>query len=110
MGVTLYSLVYGNVPFFGETVPLLYEKIKHESVVFSQTVTISNHLKNCLLNMLQKDPNKRITIPQLKVLIYESKTLFINIYIVIFSRKIVGLHLKENFHCLLKKKIVVWFK
>lgn len=67
LGVTLYSLVYGNVPFFGETVPFLYEKIKNDPVMFPQTVTISNQLKNCLLNMLEKDPKKRITIPQLKV-------------------------------------------
>ncbi|XP_070135828.1 calcium/calmodulin-dependent protein kinase kinase 1 isoform X2 [Drosophila bipectinata] len=66
LGVTLYSLVYGNVPFFGETVPFLYEKIKNDSVVFPQTVTISDQLKNCLLMMLEKDPNKRITVPQLK--------------------------------------------
>ncbi|TMW48494.1 hypothetical protein DOY81_006421 [Sarcophaga bullata] len=66
LGATLYALVYGNVPFVASSVPILYEKIKHEEFVFPENPKTSAELKDCIKCMLNKDPTKRITIPQLK--------------------------------------------
>ena len=68
LGATLYALVYGNVPFVASSVPILYEKIKHEEFIFPENPKTSAELKDCIKCMLNKDPTKRITIPQLKVI------------------------------------------
>ncbi|EDW63206.2 calcium/calmodulin-dependent protein kinase kinase 1 isoform X1 [Drosophila virilis] len=67
LGATLYSLIFGNVPFIANSIPMLYEKIRNEDVVFPGTPEISSDLRNCILLMLKKDPAKRITLPQLKI-------------------------------------------
>lgn len=67
LGITLYALVYGNVPFMAKSIPELYEKILKDSVEFPMLPVISEELQDCILKMLCKDPKKRITLPQLKV-------------------------------------------
>ncbi|XP_017849077.1 calcium/calmodulin-dependent protein kinase kinase 1 [Drosophila busckii] len=67
LGATLYSLIYGNVPFVANSIPLLYEKIQNEPVVFPATHEISEELRYCVLQMLEKDASRRITLPQLKM-------------------------------------------
>ncbi|XP_032574112.1 calcium/calmodulin-dependent protein kinase kinase 1 isoform X1 [Drosophila sechellia] len=66
LGATLYSLIFGNVPFLADSVPLLYEKIKHDSVKFPENHKVTENLKSCIVQMLEKDAKHRITIPQLK--------------------------------------------
>ncbi|XP_041674377.1 calcium/calmodulin-dependent protein kinase kinase 2-like isoform X2 [Drosophila eugracilis] len=66
LGATLYSLVFGNVPFLANSVPLLYDKIKRDSVVFPEHYLVSENLKSCITQMLEKDAMHRITVPQLK--------------------------------------------
>ncbi|KAH8378944.1 hypothetical protein KR009_002208 [Drosophila setifemur] len=66
LGATLYSLVFGNIPFLAESIPVLYEKIKHDSVIYPKNISVSENLKSCLSQMLEKDANNRITVPQLK--------------------------------------------
>ncbi|XP_070141923.1 calcium/calmodulin-dependent protein kinase kinase 2 isoform X2 [Drosophila kikkawai] len=67
LGATLYSLIFGNVPFLAESVPLLYDKIRRDPVVFPENIHISEDLKSCIFRMLDKDVNNRISIPQLKM-------------------------------------------
>lgn len=67
LGATLYSLVYGIVPFSANNVPAVYEKIKHDGLNFPATITISDELRDLIEGMLDKDPNKRLTLPQIKV-------------------------------------------
>ncbi|EDV98551.1 GH22346 [Drosophila grimshawi] len=67
LGATLYSLVYGNVPFLATSIPILYEKIKNDAVVLPDTPIISGEIKHCILRMLEKDPTYRINLPQLKL-------------------------------------------
>lgn len=69
LGATLYSLIFGNVPFLADSVPLLYEKIRRDAVVFPENISISENLKSCILQMLEKDVKRRISVPQLKVFI-----------------------------------------
>lgn len=79
LGVTLFALVYGNVPFYADNVPALYDRIRRDSLAFSVTTTtttstadgtgclISDELRQLILAMLDKDPATRITLPQIKV-------------------------------------------
>lgn len=48
LGVTLYALVYGKVPFHEESIIKLYEKIQSEELCFKTTPEISFLLKNLL--------------------------------------------------------------
>lgn len=65
LGATLYALVYGNVPFVATNIPALYEKIKHDAIHFPPT-PLSPELKELINRMLEKDPERRITIKEIK--------------------------------------------
>ncbi|CAL8374195.1 calcium/calmodulin-dependent protein kinase kinase 1b [Gadus morhua] len=67
MGVTLYCFVYGKCPFYHEFIVELHIKIKNEPVCFPQETTLSEDLKELILLMLDKNPETRITIPQIKL-------------------------------------------
>lgn len=49
--------------------PAVYEKIKNDGLHFPPAVTISCELRDLIAGMLEKDPNKRLTLPQIKVII-----------------------------------------
>lgn len=66
LGATLYSLVHGNVPFIATSVPGVYEKIKSDPLQFPPTSPISPELRDLIETMLDKDPQLRITLPQIK--------------------------------------------
>ncbi|XP_031625646.1 calcium/calmodulin-dependent protein kinase kinase 1 isoform X2 [Contarinia nasturtii] len=66
LGATLYSLVFGNVPFMANNVPAVYEKIKNDGLTFPSDIVISAELRDLITKMLEKDPSKRITLPQIK--------------------------------------------
>ncbi|XP_058978806.1 calcium/calmodulin-dependent protein kinase kinase 1 isoform X3 [Musca domestica] len=67
LGATLYALVFGNVPFVADSVPVLYDKIKSSPLLFPESIKIPKELKDCIERMLTKDPQTRITLPQLKI-------------------------------------------
>jgi calcium/calmodulin-dependent protein kinase kinase 2 len=67
LGASLYALVFGNVPFVANSVPAVYEKIKNDELTFPNRPTISDQLRDLLVNILEKDPAKRLTLPQIKV-------------------------------------------
>jgi len=64
LGATLYSFVHGYCPFEDNNIINLCKKIEEDPVVYSPTITDS--LKDLLSKMLQKDPDKRITLPEIK--------------------------------------------
>ncbi|KAJ8957933.1 hypothetical protein NQ318_001930 [Aromia moschata] len=66
MGVTLYAFIYGQVPFYDDNIIGLYSKIRHQAVEFSEKPKISEDLKDLIRQTLVKDPNKRITLPEIK--------------------------------------------
>lgn len=66
MGITLFAFVYGKVPFYDDNIVALYAKIRSQTVVFPETPAISDQLKELISKMLVKDPNKRITFPEIK--------------------------------------------
>ncbi|KAL3073832.1 hypothetical protein niasHT_034864 [Heterodera trifolii] len=67
LGITLYALVIGNVPFWDKYVIALHKKIKTQDIVFSESAEISEQLKELILGMLMKDPGLRFDITQVKV-------------------------------------------
>uniref|UniRef100_A0A3B3ZL99 Protein kinase domain-containing protein n=1 Tax=Periophthalmus magnuspinnatus TaxID=409849 RepID=A0A3B3ZL99_9GOBI len=67
MGITLYCFVFGVCPFMDERILSLHQKIKTQPVELPENAEISDDLKDLLLKMLDKNPETRITIPQIKV-------------------------------------------
>uniref|UniRef100_A0A7N8XIT6 calcium/calmodulin-dependent protein kinase n=1 Tax=Mastacembelus armatus TaxID=205130 RepID=A0A7N8XIT6_9TELE len=67
MGVTLYCFVFGKCPFYDEYIVSLHNKIKNKPVEFPEIPLISKELKELIECMLDKNPETRITIPQIKL-------------------------------------------
>ena len=65
LGVSLYSFVYGQMPFQGNNLLDLYENIANAEIVFPGDVALSMELQDVLLRMMCKDPESRITADQL---------------------------------------------
>jgi len=66
LGVTLYCLVVGKVPFQGQNVPVVYEKIKTEKIKVPEEIGLSTELTDLIEKTLIKDPLERITLPAIK--------------------------------------------
>uniref|UniRef100_A0A3P8VPB8 calcium/calmodulin-dependent protein kinase n=1 Tax=Cynoglossus semilaevis TaxID=244447 RepID=A0A3P8VPB8_CYNSE len=60
MGVTLYCFVLGKCPFYDEYIISLHNKIRNKPVEFPD-----NELKKLIRQMLDKNPETRITVPEL---------------------------------------------
>ncbi|XP_038549575.1 calcium/calmodulin-dependent protein kinase kinase 1b [Micropterus salmoides] len=67
MGVTLYCFVFGKCPFYDDYIVSLHSKIKSKPVEFPETPLISNELKELIESMLDKNPETRITVPEMKL-------------------------------------------
>ncbi|KAI9481034.1 MAG: kinase-like domain-containing protein [Benjaminiella poitrasii] len=64
MGVTLYCLVHGHLPFTNQNLLGLYEMIEHDPVTYSKN--LSPTLIDLLQNLLEKNPQKRIAMRELR--------------------------------------------
>ena len=64
-GVILYALLCGSLPFDDESIPNLFKKIK--SAMYSLPTHLSHLAKNLIPRMLEVDPMKRITIPEIRL-------------------------------------------
>jgi len=64
MGVTLYALASGCMPFFGANDEIIVQRIKTST--FPMYHTFSRNLKDLIEKLLEKDPEKRFTLQQLK--------------------------------------------
>ena len=67
MGVTVYTFVYGKVPFHDDNILALYSKIQSDQVQFPDQPVISEELKDLIRKMLHKDPSQRLKLWQIKV-------------------------------------------
>ncbi|KAK5620737.1 Calcium/calmodulin-dependent protein kinase kinase 1 [Crenichthys baileyi] len=67
MGITLYCFVFGKCPFIDEYILALHNKIKTKPVDFPETPNISEELRTLILRMLDKNPDNRVTIPEIKM-------------------------------------------
>ncbi|XP_066946481.1 calcium/calmodulin-dependent protein kinase kinase 1-like isoform X4 [Macrobrachium rosenbergii] len=66
LGVTLYAFVYGKLPFRDENIVVLYDKIRSSPLTFPPAPFVSGDLKDLISLMLEKNPNQRITLPEIK--------------------------------------------
>ncbi|KAG8532090.1 uncharacterized protein KY384_003727 [Bacidia gigantensis] len=66
MGVTLYCLIFGCLPFQEASVLRLYESIQGDEIEFSDTIKIDDNLKDIIRRLLDKDPSSRITMDELR--------------------------------------------
>ncbi|TRY89428.1 hypothetical protein DNTS_010828 [Danionella cerebrum] len=67
MGVTLFCFVFGKCPFFDDYILGLHEKIRIMSVEFPEKPEVSEELKELITRMLEKVPETRITLPEIKL-------------------------------------------
>ncbi|KAI8333927.1 kinase-like domain-containing protein [Chlamydoabsidia padenii] len=66
MGVTLYCLVYGHLPYSSTNLIELMDKINNDPVDYSGNQSISDDLLDVLKRCLDKDPSTRITMQTLR--------------------------------------------
>ncbi|GFN92749.1 calcium/calmodulin-dependent protein kinase kinase 1 [Plakobranchus ocellatus] len=69
MGITLYCFTFGRVPFDEEYILGLHKKILKDEVRFPEKPAVSDSLKDLILRMLDKNPNTRITLPEMKIMV-----------------------------------------
>lgn len=66
LGVTLYALVVGDVPFKGDNMPQLFKSILSDPFEYPPNLVISPLLHDLISNLLTKDPKKRIKMEEVK--------------------------------------------
>ncbi|XP_037367104.1 calcium/calmodulin-dependent protein kinase kinase 2 isoform X4 [Talpa occidentalis] len=69
MGVTLYCFVFGQCPFMDERIMCLHSKIKSQALEFPDQPDIAEDLKDLITRMLDKNPESRILVPEIKILV-----------------------------------------
>ncbi|XP_045172818.1 calcium/calmodulin-dependent protein kinase kinase 1-like isoform X2 [Mercenaria mercenaria] len=67
MGITLYCFIYGHCPFEDDMPLSLHKKILKDPVIFPEKPAISEGIKDLILKMLDKNPETRITLPNIKL-------------------------------------------
>ena len=67
MGVTLYCLRFGRIPFEKPGVLDLYESIKNDKVDLNTDVACDSQFKDLISRLLEKDPRIRIKMEELRV-------------------------------------------
>ncbi|KAJ3014854.1 hypothetical protein HKX48_004909 [Thoreauomyces humboldtii] len=67
IGVTLYCLVFGRVPFTAESEFELFNVISRKPLEFPPGFTIDPSLEDLLYKLLTKDPTMRITLEEIKL-------------------------------------------
>ena len=63
-GITLWVYLFGKCPFLGSNIPSTYDAVLHQQLDIPDGV--SPQLKDLLLKLLDKDPQSRITVNEIK--------------------------------------------
>ncbi|CAB4406630.1 unnamed protein product [Rhizophagus irregularis] len=67
LGVTLYCFVFGQCPFIADTeFELFFNVIPKQPLEFPNDIPITDDLRDLFTKLLEKDPNKRITLEEVK--------------------------------------------
>jgi serine/threonine protein kinase len=66
LGITLYAMIYNELPFWAETELGVLEKIHQGDLKLLDTRAVSDGLKRILLRMLDNNPLTRATLDELK--------------------------------------------
>lgn len=67
LGVTLYAMLTGRVPWTASSPAELQRKVQNEPLVYPAKPQISRSLKHLLGRMLDKNPSTRATMQEIKV-------------------------------------------
>ncbi|NWH66936.1 KKCC2 kinase, partial [Geococcyx californianus] len=67
MGITLYCFVFGQCPFMDERILSLHNKIKTQALEFPDQPEVTDYLKDLITRMLDKNPESRISVPEIKL-------------------------------------------
>lgn len=109
MGITLYAFVYGKLPFHDDNIVVLYDKIRTSPLTFPPVPFVSDDLKDLISLMLEKNPARRITLPEIKVNIYRLHILW---FLTSRIRELKGFNvnslLKRIHHFLSSKTVQLW--
>ena len=65
IGIVTYILLFGRVPFFGESNEITLMKIRAQDVIFPNNTKVSHEAQDFIKFALQKDPSDRATIDKL---------------------------------------------
>lgn len=65
-GVTLFCFAFGKVPWSPPSIPELYEMIQTSELPIPKDVSVSAELQDLLWKLLTKDPEKRISISEVR--------------------------------------------
>ena len=55
-----YAMLYGHLPFWGDTEEEFVDKIINSPVKFETNVPVTNDCKDLMRGMLHKNPEKRV--------------------------------------------------
>eukprot|EP00033_Pygsuia_biforma_P003431 GCRY01003760.1.p1 GENE.GCRY01003760.1~~GCRY01003760.1.p1 ORF type:complete len:511 (-),score=86.69 GCRY01003760.1:69-1601(-) len=66
LGVTLFIMSFGKMPFVGENVLQLYDSIIMDHPNWPLAPTVTPALQDLLTKLLEKDPNRRITLREIR--------------------------------------------
>ena len=61
LGIIIYEMLFGVVPFTGKNIFELMKNIKEDKLHFSEMISISFRCKMMLVNLLKIDPDERMT-------------------------------------------------
>ncbi|NWS13432.1 KKCC2 kinase, partial [Pachyramphus minor] len=67
MGITLYCFVFVKCPFMDERILSLHNKIKTQTLEFPDQPEVTDFLKDLITRMLDKNPESRISVPEIKL-------------------------------------------
>lgn len=67
-GITLFYMLVGHVPFMADNVIEIYDAIRKDELVIPPQ--ISSEPRNLLKKLLNKNPKKRITVPEIMVFLF----------------------------------------
>ncbi len=60
-----YAILYGHLPFWGDTEEDFIDKIMHAPVKFNADIPVTNECKEVIKGMLNKDPEKRMQLMEI---------------------------------------------
>lgn len=65
LGATLFYFIYGRPPYVAANIFVMYDLICTKDVGFPEDPEVSPDLKQLILDMLEKDPRRRASIPKI---------------------------------------------
>jgi serine/threonine protein kinase len=66
IGIIFYILLAGTYPYYNENIHKLKKQITEDPVEFDDEWNISHGCKNLINSILEKDPKKRLSIPEIR--------------------------------------------